>query len=194
MQNETADSVLQLLDAYCDWHPVECNRFALLRTQLAGGAGDPFSRSNMTGHITSSAAVLNRTGTKMLLIDHAFLKRWLTPGGHYETPGTLLDSALREVAEETGLADAVPHEWTFGSGIPFDIDTHDIPANPKKLEGAHVHHDFLFLAVAEERDGLQAQLAEVHAAVWEPVSKLRDSVDVRVQRVLAKMAAAGVIG
>lgn len=180
-----------LLQDYLRVFPSEHARFGLLQRQLAAGE-DISVRSNMTGHLTSSAAVLSEDGSKVLLIDHAFLKKWLTPGGHYEGPDGLFESALREVAEETGVDDAVAHAWTTSTGIPLDIDSHDIPAQPRKNEAAHVHHDFLFLATAPERADLSAQLAEVHAAVWAPLEQLADSDDERVRRVYAKLCRLGV--
>ena len=62
------------LRRYLDLHPKEVTRFHLLSMQLESDA-QLFARSNMTGHITSSAAVLNPAGTKILLIDHVALKR-----------------------------------------------------------------------------------------------------------------------
>ena len=105
-------------------------------------AGRTELRAVDTGHITSSAAVLNPFGTKILLIDHVALKRWLVPGGHCEG-GALLESATREVEEETGAMNAAPNPWLATHGIPLDIDSHGIPPNPAKGGGAHVHHDFM---------------------------------------------------
>ena len=119
---------------------------------------------------------------------------WLPPGGHYEGPGSLWRSAAREVAEETGLAQILPHPWAVEHGIPLDIDSHAIPANPSKREGAHVHHDFRFLAVAPEHDDLQAQLTEVHAVKWAPVELLLSSPDERVRALLSKLRDADVLG
>lgn len=181
-----------LLLAYGDRFPQERARFGLLRHQLDAGE-DLSVRSNSTGHLTSSAAVLNPEGTKILLIDHVFLKRCLTPGGHYEPPLTLLASALREVVEETGVTDVKPHRWTVIHRVPLDIDSHEIPANPRKGEGPHVHHDFLFLAVAGEGAPPVAQLAEVHSAAWYPVGTIAKSDDARARRVHAKLIQCGAI-
>ena len=189
---QTAHSeVRDTLVRYLKHFPCESARFALLQQQLQSGE-DIFARSNMTGHVTTSAAVLNPAGTKILLIDHAFLKKWLPPGGHFELPGGLWDSANREVGEETGVLDAILHAWSKIHGIPLDIDSHAIPANPAKDEGAHLHHDFRFLAVAPE-SALQAQLAEVHAAKWAPVAELLQSPDARVRHLFDKLSDAGAL-
>jgi len=181
----------QLLLRYQDYFPT-APRFATLARQLASGE-DLFARSNMTGHVTASAAVLNEDGGKILLIEHVFLQRRLVPGGHYEAPGGLLDSALREVREETGAYAVAPHPWTLRHGVPLDVDSHPIPANPNKGEGAHWHHDFMFLAVAQENDVLTAQLEEVHGAAWHPLSVLAALDDARLRRVHERLTHGGLI-
>lgn len=188
IHRRTRDLLAHYLDHFSD----ESSRFTLLQRQLEG---DPslFKRSNMTGHVTSSAAVLTPDATEILLIHHAFLKKWLTPGGHYEGPGDLFESALREVKEETGVTDASAHPWTLSNNIPLDIDSHDVPARPEKGEVAHIHHDFLFLAMAPADAYLQAQLSEVHDAIWASVAELEKSSDKRVLLLHQKLLSIGAI-
>lgn len=60
---------------------------------------------------------------------------------HYST-------LLSEVREETGFK---RHELTLRAAVPqdphvpFDINTHHIPANNKKNEPEHYHHDFRYI-------------------------------------------------
>ncbi|MBB2488265.1 NUDIX domain-containing protein, partial [Mitsuaria sp. WAJ17] len=103
-----ADAAAQLARSLARF-PGERQRLAALSAQLADDHGDVFSRANMRGHITTSAIVLDASGTQLLLIHHKTLDRWLQPGGHYEAPGSVWDSALREVAEETGVSGLRPH-------------------------------------------------------------------------------------
>jgi 8-oxo-dGTP pyrophosphatase MutT (NUDIX family) len=175
------------LAGYLARYPDEAARLAALSAQLAGDAGDVFSRANMRGHITTSAIVLDASLTRVLLIHHKTLDRWLQPGGHYEAPGSLWDSALREVAEETGVQGLRAHPAL--QGLPLDIDSHAIPANPRKPEGAHWHHDYAYLALADEAQALSAQLDEVHAAAWRPLAQLAGLANDRLHRVAAKLAA-----
>ena len=79
----------------------------------------------------------------MLFLWHVKLQRWLQPGGHAEPwEDDMIDVALREVREETGLSDVRVQAKLF------DVDVHDIPASPK--EPAHVHFDFRFLVKTSE--------------------------------------------
>ena len=106
-----------------------------------------YVRDNFDGHLTASAFVLDASMERLLLIHHRALDKWLQPGGHIDaTDPNILHAAQREVEEETGLP-ASQLSLLDGSegGIPFDIDSHPIPANPRKNEDSHVHHDIRFL-------------------------------------------------
>ena len=66
------------------------------------------TRENKYGHFTSSAWVLNKEHTKVLMIYHNIYKSWAWPGGHADGEENLLSVAKREVGEETGLTDLTP--------------------------------------------------------------------------------------
>lgn len=147
----------------------------------------------MRGHVTTSATILNASRDKVLLIHHRMFRNWLPPGGHYEPPGSLWDSAARETSEETGVRTIAPHPWTVLFGLPVDIDTHPIPARPEKDEGPHLHHDFRFLAVASDEEALVADLSEVTAARWTAVDELGTSPDERVRALHEKLVRLGIL-
>jgi ADP-ribose pyrophosphatase YjhB (NUDIX family) len=50
-----------------------------------------------------SAAVLDATGTRILLVRRADNGRWAVPGGYMEPGETFKEACAREVLEETGL-------------------------------------------------------------------------------------------
>lgn len=177
--------ITQAVTSYLGQFPDEAGALSLLAQQLAVDKGLVLLRSNMLAHITTSSLVLNREATKALLIRHRLYDKWLQPGGHFELPGNLWESAAREVEEETGVA-ATLHPWCAQRDLPLDIDTHDIPEQPRKSEGPHLHHDFVFLSVADEGE-LTPQLEEVHGAAWMPLSELRKLNTVRMNRMLDKL-------
>src|SRR5437667_133885 len=69
---------------------------------------DCFQRSLDIGHITGSAWLLNRDGTKALLLHHAKLDKWLQLGGHCDGDHDVLRVAIREAQEESGIGNIVP--------------------------------------------------------------------------------------
>lgn len=110
---------------------------------------DIISRSNMVGHVTASILVLNPEKTAVLTIHHKHLKKRLNPGGHIDEEGDPFDAAVREGEEEVGLPkdSVVPLKTWDAASCALDIDAHPIPANAKKGESAHVHHDIVYATV-----------------------------------------------
>ncbi len=181
------EQIQKIVEQYYEVFPEETGRHPLLQSQLS--AGDELtSRKNFRGHITTSATVLNRSATRVLLIYHRFFDLWLPPGGHYEGDASLWESSTREVEEETGVAPIELHGWAKGCLVPVDIDSHPIPMNAEKSEPAHVHHDFRFLAIANEEVVLVPQFKEVEAVQWAPIRALRDSCDTRVRALHTKLS------
>lgn len=175
---------------YLFMYPEEDSAMRALAAQLKEDANDVGNRANMLGHITTSGLVVDAARQVVLLIHHNVFDRLLQPGGHYESQvdgsSCLWGSAAREVMEETGLVDFKLHPWSGGVCVPIDIDTHDIPANLKKHELQHRHHDFLYLASGDSTIPLTPQLDEVSAAKWVPIAEL-STMRARQQRVYRKL-------
>lgn len=175
------------LTAYLDAFPGEQSGLLALAEQLATDPGDVFARRNLRGHITTSALVVDTVADCVLMIHHAALGRWLQPGGHHEGIEPLQASAAREALEETGVA---PAPWPHGpfAVLPLDIDSHPIPPRPAKGEGAHVHHDFIYLFTADSRKPLRPDPAEVTQARWVPRAEFAALPEPRFARLAAKWA------
>lgn len=108
-----------------------------------------YQRTHLPGHITGSSWIVNQDASKVLLVEHAKLKKWLQPGGHADGDENVLAVALREAQEETGLSNLT----LVGSGF-FDIDIHPIPERKQPLFPSHDHYDVRFLFVARDTDDL----------------------------------------
>ena len=156
-------------------------RLALLRWQIAEGHALD-RRQTMPGHVTTSAFVLSPDQAQVLLIDHVVIGRWLQPGGHYEPAAAFHESALREAVEETGVANATLHPWHRGGDLPFAIDSHEVPGNPRRSEPPHIHHDLQYLFLSDPALPLAAQEEEVHAAAWKPIAALAEIAPVAFAR------------
>lgn len=103
-----------------------------------------FGRDHLPGHITGSAWIVNEDASRVVLVKHGSLRKWLQPGGHADGDENTLTTAMREAREETGIADLrlIGNNW-------FDIDIHTIPT--KGNFPAHEHYDVRFLFVADEK-------------------------------------------
>ncbi|MFJ9967178.1 NUDIX domain-containing protein [Streptomyces avermitilis] len=171
----TRSHIRTTAEAYLARHPHERDSLAGLMS-LLDGAVDPADRATLPGHVTCSAAVIDRE-QRVLHIGHRSTGLLLNPGGHIERDRTLLAAALREVCEETGLRLADLCLTPQFLGAPIDIDVHDIDANPAKGEGAHQHFDFrfVFYLVPEQHPRLALQDEEVAGASWLEFTDVRSS-------------------
>lgn len=156
-------------------------RLALLRWQISE-RHILDRRETMPGHATTSAFVVSPDHQQILLIDHVVIGRWLQPGGHYEPAASFWQSALREAVEETGVAGPILHPWHRGGDLPFAIDSHEVPGNPRRSEPPHIHHDLQYLFIADPALPLIAQEEEVHAAAWKPIAALAEIAPVAFAR------------
>ncbi|MFB6988727.1 NUDIX domain-containing protein [Streptomyces sp. NPDC056304] len=162
----TRSHIRTTAEAYLARHPHERQSLAGLLS-LLGGADNPAGRATLPGHVTCSAAVIDRE-QRVLHIGHKITGLLLNPGGHVDGDRSLLAAALREVCQETGLRPSDLCLTPQILGAPIDIDVHDIDANPSKGEGAHQRFDFrfAFYLVPAQRPQLMLQDEQVTCARW----------------------------
>jgi len=90
------------------WKTLDENDESLRHTMLAFLASAPLGclREHAPGHITASSLVLDEGGCHVLLTLHPRVGRWIQLGGHCEpSDETVVDAALREACEESGIPD-----------------------------------------------------------------------------------------
>lgn len=137
-----------------------------------------FERSFASGHVTGSVWMVNRNGTHTLLTHHRKLNRWLQLGGHADGHPNILEVALREAREESGIAEVSPVSQNI-----FDLDIHRIPA--RGTEAAHAHYDVRFAVQTVTTDCYRAS-DESYALCWVPIVRLSDTTQepamLRMQR------------
>jgi len=135
--NSPPSPLAALLDGYRPVGEAETADLRRIRA-LAKEAEDPWRRE-IPLHVTASALIVHPPTARVLLRWHQRQQAWLQVGGHGD-PGETdpLAIALREAAEETGLADLDP--WPDAQLKQVVIV--NVPAG--NGEPAHEHADLRF--------------------------------------------------
>ncbi|NMN96076.1 NUDIX domain-containing protein [Antrihabitans stalactiti] len=172
------------IDVLESWRPAATSDEVLRHTLLAfvGSAPRGCLRENVPGHITASSLVMNEGRTHVLLTLHPRVGRWIQLGGHCEeSDATIVDAALREAREESGidelridptLLSAHTHPITCSLGVPTR------------------HLDLRFLVYARD-DAQIAISSESDDLRWWPIDGLpenaeRDTISELVRLALAR--------
>jgi len=108
---------------------------------------DCFERSLLVGHVTGSAWIVDKSRQFTLLTCHRKLNKWFQTGGHCDGDSNVMEVALKEALEETGLTGL-----RIISPDIFDIDIHEIP--DRKGLPQHLHYDVRFLFEADINEPL----------------------------------------
>ncbi|HTJ52742.1 MAG TPA: NUDIX hydrolase [Cyclobacteriaceae bacterium] len=136
-----------------------CIRFLdLLKSERA------YHRDHLPGHITGSAWIIDETKQYTLLTHHAKLNKWLQTGGHADGDENVLNVALREAEEESGLKNFKLLQPTI-----FDLDIHLIPE--RKDFPQHFHYDIRFLFEASMKEQLIIS-EESHDLAWKKIDEI----------------------
>jgi len=138
--------LLESLEEYRSKYPLE-NQFIDRAIIFLGSNSDCFERTCQIGHFTASAWVINSTESEILLMHHKKLNSWMQVGGHADGESDLLQVALKEIKEESGLKNVIP----LTNNI-FDLDIHIIP--PYKNDPEHYHYDVRYIIKAIKDDTL----------------------------------------
>ncbi len=176
MENST--DLLDIYQQYLTLYPNEEGRLTGFKDFISTFNGDElYDRKNFAGHITASGIIVDSDKANVLLLHHKKLDRWLQPGGHVDlTDGSIMQAALRELQEETGISLA---EVALMLQMPVDLDSHIIPANINKNEAAHIHHDVRYLFRYMGDKSIAHNPSEALAFKWVPVTapELKNSLN-----------------
>ena len=97
---------------------------------------------------------------RVLMLHHVKLDQWFQPGGHADGDNDILRVALRETAEETGIA---PEQIKLLGSAVFDVDIHSIP--PMGHDPWHEHIDVRFLVEIDDTLPIPGN-DESHEVIW----------------------------
>ena len=124
---------------------------------------DALYRTNLCAHITSSAFVVNQKMTKILFAYHKIYDSWSWVGGHNDGNPNLLEVAIEEAIEETGIQTVRPYSKDI-----FTIDVIYVKNHIKKglYVPDHLHLNATFLLIADETETLTVNHAENSGVKW----------------------------
>ncbi|MFE6743560.1 NUDIX hydrolase [Streptomyces tubercidicus] len=179
------DALSGALAAYLERYPEEAELLSQPLQLLSTGENFA-SRRSFPMHVTVGA-LLVRGGSEILLIEHRAYGITLQPGGHLEpTDTTLIDAAVRELAEETGVD---PGAVSPAEPDPVYVEYGRVPARPDKDEPEHYHLDIGYAFTTDHAELGHIQEAEVTGAAWYPLADAERLVGPRIARAVTRPAA-----
>lgn len=124
---------------------------------------DYLLRDNLVAHFTASMWTVNKERTKTLMVYHNIYKSWSWVGGHADGIEDLCTVALRELQEETGVANA-----RLVSDDIFSLETIIVDGHEKRgaYVPSHLHMNITYLAEADENEELVVNEEENQAVKW----------------------------
>ena len=132
-----------------------------------------FSRENVLAHMTTSAWIVNKERTKVLMAYHNIYNSWGWLGGHADGDEDLLRVVQKEVAEESGLTNIrLLYDGIYGINI--------LTVNPHYKRGkyvsAHLHFDVEYLFEADEEDAVRMKPDENSGVGWVSIEEINQYV------------------
>ena len=130
---------------------------------------DVLTRQNEYGHFTSSAFVLNKERTKILMIYHKIYNSWAWTGGHSDGDSDLLYVAMKEAKEETGIKNVAPISKDIYSLELINVNGHE---KRGKYVGSHIHLNVTYLLEADENEEIHIKEDENSGVKWVPINEV----------------------
>jgi len=120
-------------------------------------------RDNEFAHITSSGFIMNKALDKVLMVHHNIRSTWAWTGGHADGDTDLLQVAIKEAKEETGINHVTPLTDNITS-----IDILPVYGHVKKGKyiSAHLHLSVAYLLIASEEEALIVNEDENSGVSW----------------------------
>lgn len=158
------NNLLNMLQSYCTRHMEEV-AYVRRAIDLINQDDRVFERA-LPVHVTASTWVVSPDRKQILLMHHRKYGHWFQPGGHADGDPDVLRVALRECAEETGVA---PEHIKLIDRTIFDVDIHSVPT-VGEVPG-HDHIDIRFVVEIDDRLEIPGN-NESHDVKWFPLHQV----------------------
>lgn len=120
-------------------------------------------RACLSAHLTASAWIVNPQRTKVLMAYHKIYNSWAWLGGHADGEKDLLQVALKEAREESGLLQVRPLSPDLYSLEVLTVDGHE---KRGEYVPSHLHLNLTYLLEAEEDQPLRIKPDENSGVKW----------------------------
>ena len=129
------------------------------------------TRENEFGHFTASAWALNKERTKVLMIYHNIYQSWAWTGGHSDGEADPLNTAIRELKEETGVKNVKVLDDNIFSLEIICVNGH---IKRGKYVPSHVHLNLTFLLEVDENEVLIKKEDENSGVKWIDIDDVKN--------------------
>ena len=160
---KTYQKMLKEIRNYVPTTPLEVEDQKLILDYIKAYGKKTYSRNSLAAHMTASAIVVNQTHDKVLFAYHLIYQSYGWLGGHADGEANLLQVAIREAQEETGVQNIkVLSEDIFSLEI-LTVDGHE---KRGKYVPSHLHLNVTYLLEADEEEVLRIKPDENSGVKW----------------------------
>ena len=156
------DKLIKEIKAYIPWNEQEEKDKALILHMLETQE-DIFTRKNTVCHMTASAWVVSKDRKKVLLAYHNIYDSWAWLGGHADGEKDLLQVAIKEVKEESGIEQVKPVTEHIYSLEVLTVDGH---IKKGEYVSSHLHLNVTYLLEADPCLSIHSKPDENKAVGW----------------------------
>lgn len=158
----TREDSIRQIENYAPFNEQEEKDKALILGWISNNE-NAFSRENTVAHITSSAWVVNKDRSKVLMVYHNIYNSWSWMGGHADGETDLLSVAIREVKEEAGISNVRPVSEEIFSLESLTVDGHVKKGN---YVSSHLHLNITYLLEADSEEQVSVKADENSGVMW----------------------------
>lgn len=151
----------EALEQFVPWNEQE-ERDRALMLRIWNSGRDCLTRESEAAHFSASSWIVNRERNRVLMAYHNIYQAWAWTGGHADGEEDLLQVALREALEETGIHARPISEDIFSLEI-LTVDGHE---KRGRYVPSHLHLNVTYLLEADEQELIRPKTDENTAVRW----------------------------
>lgn len=132
----------------------------------------PLTRDNPIAHFTASSWIVNPRRDRVLMAWHNIYRTWAWSGGHADGESDLLNVALREAREETGLQRIRPVSRDIYSLEVLTVNSH---VKRGQFVSSHLHLNVTYLLEADDAQPIRPKPDENSAVAWRTLEEAAEN-------------------